>query len=156
MTAVLFVVLAVVDDSIKDTGGPGILPFEVEFTTENAQATLEEWGEEGKADARLSLWLDYGFLVAYGAFLALAVLALVDADRWPRWEPLAALPLVAALADAIENTALLMTIEQNGEQPWPAIAGIFASIKFLALTPVWIFVLYGFAVWLRRRRARPR
>lgn len=150
----LFVVLAVIDQSIRDTGGPGIVSFEVEFTSDNARETLEQWGEDGRADARLSLWLDYGFLVAYAAFFSLAVLALVDALGWRRWEFLAAFPLVGAVCDAIENGALLLTIGQDGDQPWPFIAGVFASIKFLALTPAQLFVLVGFVVWLIRRRRR--
>ena len=149
-----FVVLAIIDQDIRDTGGPGIIPFEVEFSSDNARDTLDEWGEEGRDSARLSLWVDYGFLVANAAFYSLAVMALVDALGWRRWEFLAAFPLVAAVCDAIENGALLLTIGQNGDQPWPLIAGLFASVKFLTLTPVQLFVLVGFVVWLSRRLRR--
>ena len=153
-TLAFFVVLGIIDQSLRDTGGPGIVSFEVEFTSDNARETLEAWGEDGQADARLSLWLDYGFLVAYAAFFSLAILALVDALGWRRWEFLAAFPLIAAVCDAIENGALLLTIGQDGDQPWPFIAGVFASIKFLFLTPAQIFVLVGFVVWLIRRVRR--
>jgi hypothetical protein len=150
----LFVVLGVIDEQLKDTGGPGIVPFEVEFTSENARATLAEWGEEGRGDAKLSLWLDYLFLVAYGAFFALAVRALVEALGWRRWRFLAAFPIVAAVADAIENANLLLTIGQDGDQPFPLLAGVFACVKFALLTPAQLFVLVGFVVWLVRRRGR--
>ncbi|MDQ5807998.1 MAG: hypothetical protein M3320_04915 [Actinomycetota bacterium] len=150
----LFVVLGVVDEQIKETGGPGIVPFELEFTSGNARETLAEWGEAGRDDAKLSLWLDYLFLVAYGAFFSLAARALVDALGWRSWAFMATLPIVAAVADAIENANLLLTIGQEGDQPFPLLAGIFATIKFLTLTPAQLFVLVGFVAWLLRRRAR--
>ncbi len=150
----LFVVLGAIDEQIKDTGGPGIVPFEVEFTSENARATLAEWGDEGRSDAKLSLWLDYLFLIAYGAFFSLAIRALVDALGWRRWAFLATFPIVAAVADAIENANLLLAIGQDGDQPFPLLAGVFATIKFLFLTPAQLFVLVGFVVWVSRRARR--
>ena len=150
----LFLVLGVIDERIKESGGPGVVSFELEFTTDNARETLNEWGASGQDDARLSLWLDYLFLVAYAAFFSLAIRALVDALGWRRWSFLATFPIAAAVCDAIENAGLLMTIEQNGDQPWPLLAGIFATIKFLLLAPAQLFVLVGFVAWLTRRRRR--
>jgi hypothetical protein len=150
----LFLLLGLIDEDIKETGGPGIVSFEVEFTSENARETLAQWGEEGRDSAVLSLWLDYAFLVAYAAFFSLAIIALTEALDWRRWEFLAAFPLAAAVCDAIENAALLMTIGQDGAQPWPLIAGVFASIKFLLVTPAQLFVLVGFVVWVSRRVRR--
>ena len=34
---------------------------------------LDEWGEDGRDAARESLWIDFGFLLAYGTFLTLAL-----------------------------------------------------------------------------------
>ncbi|HEX8084972.1 MAG TPA: hypothetical protein VF529_11840 [Solirubrobacteraceae bacterium] len=154
LTLGLFVVLGVIDEQIKDSGGPGIISFEVEFTSDNARETLAEWGDAGRDDAKLSLWLDYLFLVAYAAFYSLAVRALVDALNWRRWSFLATFPIAGAVCDAIENANLLMTIGQDGDQPWPFLGGLFASIKFLLLTPAQLFVLIGFVVWLVRGRPR--
>ncbi len=67
---------------------------------------------------------------------------------------MATLPIVAAVADAIENAILLLAIGQDGDQPFPFLAGAFATLKFLTLTPAQVFVLVGFVVWLVRRRAR--
>ena len=33
---------------------------------------LAEWGDAGQDHIRLSLWIDYGFMLVYGAFLCLA------------------------------------------------------------------------------------
>jgi hypothetical protein len=151
---VLFVLLGVIDEDVKETGGPGIISFEVEFTSENARETLAHWGEDGRDSAVLSLWLDYAFLVAYAAFFSLAVVAVTETLQWRRWAFLATFPLAAAVCDAIENAALLMTIGQDGDQPWPLIAGVFAAVKFLLLIPAQLFVLIGLLVWLSRRARR--
>jgi hypothetical protein len=150
----LFVLLIAIDEQIKETGGPGIISFEVEFTSENARETLADWGAAGRDDAKLSLWVDFLFLAAYAAFFSLAIRALVDALGWRRWSFLASFPIAAAVCDAIENACLLMTIGQEGDQPWPFLAGAFATVKFLLLTPAQLFVLAGFVVWLARGRPR--
>jgi hypothetical protein len=154
VTLGLFVVLGVIDEDIKESGGPGIVSFEVEFTSENARETLAEWGEDGRDSAKLSLWLDYAFLVAYAAFFSLAVIAVCDALNWRRWEFLATFPLIAAVCDAIENANLLLTIGQDGDQPFPFLAGVFALIKFATLTPAQLFALAGLIVWIIRRVRR--
>ena len=154
LTLGLFIVLGVIDEEIKDTGGPGILPFELEFTSENARETLREWGEDGRDSAKLSLWIDYAFLVAYAAFFSLAVARVCELLEWRRWLFLATFPLIAAVCDAIENANLLLTIGQDGDQPFPFLAGVFATIKFLTLTPAQLFALAGLIVWLSRRGRR--
>ena len=154
VTLGLFVVLGIIDEDIKETGGPGIVAFELEFTSENARETLREWGEEGRDSAKLSLWLDYALLVAYAAFFSLAVAAACEALGWQRWLFLATFPLIAAVCDAIENANLLLAIGQDGDQPFPFLAGVFATIKFLTLTPAQLFALAGLVVWLTRRGRR--
>ena len=58
---------------------------------------LAEWGDAGQDDIRLSLWIDYGFMLVYGAFFTLAGLAtrdfarergkqaLASVGRWAPW-----------------------------------------------------------------------
>jgi hypothetical protein len=154
VTLGLFVVLGVIDEQITESGGPGIVSFELEFTSENARETLAAWGEDGRDSAKLSLWVDYAFLVAYAAFFSLAVVAVCDALDWQRWLFLATFPLVAAVCDAIENANLLLAIAQDGDQPFPFLAGVFAVLKFLTLTPAQLFALAGLIVWLIRRARR--
>ena len=66
------------DQRMKDTGGPGIVPFELAGDQDRADEILAEWGEDGQDAARESLWIDFGFLLAYGAFLTLALAATRD------------------------------------------------------------------------------
>ena len=42
-------------DRIQDSGGPGIVPFELAGGTERATEILGEWGEAGRDAAKLSL-----------------------------------------------------------------------------------------------------
>ena len=154
VTLALFVVLAVIDADIKESGGPGIVSFELEFTSENAREALRQWGDDGRDSAKLSLWLDFAFLVAYAAFFSLAVAAVCEALGWRRWLSLATFPLIAAVCDAVENVNLLLAIGQDGDQPFPFLAGVFALIKFATLTPAQLLALAGLVVWLIRRARR--
>ena len=106
-TLVLFAVLVVLDGRMQDTGGHGIVAFELACSSARAAEIMGEWGSDGRDAARASLWLDYLYLVAYGAFLWLAVRAVRDAALRRGWErfarpgaAIALLPLVAAAADA--------------------------------------------------------
>ena len=70
--------------------GAGILDFEFVRTTSRANDILSEWGSDGRSAARTSLWIDYGYLVAYVLLLALGCLAVADRfrragrDTWAR------------------------------------------------------------------------
>ena len=76
---------------MKDMGGPGIVPFELTGSQDRADEILAEWGEEGQDAARESLWIDFGFLIAYGTFLTLALAATRDLARRGDWRRLGAI-----------------------------------------------------------------
>lgn len=157
-TAVLFVVLGLLDLRMQDTGGPGIVGFELAGSTERATQILGEWGEAGQDAARLSLWLDFLFLIAYGAFLPLAILAVRDAARRNGWDgyarygtAIAVLPVAAALCDAIEDVGLLLVLQGHGASQAPEAATAFALLKFAALAIALIYLLAGLAALARVR-----
>ncbi len=140
---------------MRDTGGPGIVPFELAGSQDRADEILGEWGEKGQDAARESLWIDFGFLVAYGAFLTLAVAAVRDTARERGWGRLAAIggivvffgALVAGF-DALENICLLLTLGGAGTA-FPLLATIFASCKFILLAAVIVYLLIGLAMRVR-------
>src|SRR5687767_14547304 len=68
-------VLVALDDPMWRAGGPGIIGFKLAGTEERADRILREWDDEAKDAARLSLWLDFLYLAAYGAFWWLAAQA---------------------------------------------------------------------------------
>ena len=80
-SVLLLLAMAPAEERMKDTGGPGMVPFELTGGEDRADEILAEWGEEGQDAARESLWIDFGFLLAYGTFLTLALAATRDLAR---------------------------------------------------------------------------
>jgi hypothetical protein len=156
-TLVLLLAMAPAEERMKDTGGPGMVPFELTGGEERADEILAEWGEEGQDAARESLWIDFGFLLAYGAFLTLALGAVRDLARERAWRRLAAIGgavvyfgALGAAFDALENICLLLTLDGAGAA-FPLLATIFATCKFVLLTAAIAYLLAGLALRLRGR-----
>lgn len=155
----LLLAMSPAEERMKDTGGPGMVPFELTGGEERADEILAEWGEEGQDAARESLWIDFGFLLAYGTFLTLALAATRDLARQRDWRRLAAIggivvsfgALVAAF-DAIENICLLLTLDGTGAA-FPVLATIFAACKFILLGAAIAYLLAGLGMRLRSRSA---
>ena len=126
-TVALLLAMSPADERMKDTGGPGIVPFELTGRQDRADEILAEWGEDGQDAARESLWIDFGFLLAYGTFLTLALAAIRDLARDRGWRRLAAIgALVVSFGalgagfDALENICLLLTLgRRRGRLPPP-------------------------------------
>ncbi|HYI79521.1 MAG TPA: hypothetical protein VEW67_01510 [Thermoleophilaceae bacterium] len=157
-TAVLLLVLALLDLRMQDTGGPGIVAFELAGSTDRATQIMAEWGQAGQDAARLSLWVDFLYLIAYGAFLSLAILAVRDAARLRGWDSyarfgaaIAVLPIVAALCDAVEDVGLLLVLDGHGASRAPQAATAFALLKFAALTVALAYLLAGLVALARAR-----
>jgi hypothetical protein len=152
-TVVLFAILAAIDRQMTDTGGPGIVGFELARTSGRAAEILGQWGASGQDAARASLWLDFLYLTTYGAFLWLAVRALRDRLAWRGIDGfarlgdyVAPLPLVGAACDALEDVFLLLALGGHGGGSAPAIATAFASVKFVCLGIVVLYLLAGLLV----------
>jgi hypothetical protein len=147
------------DRRMQDTGGPGIVPFELTGGQDRADEILAEWGEDGQDAARESLWIDFSFLLAYGTFLTLLLAAVRDLARERGWRRLATIGAIAvyfgvlaAGFDAFENICLLLTLDDAGAA-FPVLATIFASCKFVLLAAAIAYLLAGLATWLRNRGA---
>jgi len=154
---VLLLAMFPAEERMQDTGGPGMVPFELTGGQDRADEILSEWGEGGQDAARESLWIDFGFLLAYGVFLTLALAAVRDLASERGWRRLAAIggvvlsfgALVAAF-DALENACLLLTLEGAGAA-FPLLATIFAACKFILLTTAIAYLLAGLTMRLRGR-----
>ncbi|HEX5712784.1 MAG TPA: hypothetical protein VFX85_05675 [Solirubrobacterales bacterium] len=156
-TVVLLLAMTPADERMRDTGGPTIVPFELSGGQDRADEILAEWGEDGEDAARESLWIDFGFLLAYGTFLTLGLIATRDRARRRGWRRLAAIggAIVAfgalgAAFDALENICLLLTLDDSGPV-FPLLATIFAATKFILLTVAIAYLLAGLATLLRAR-----
>jgi hypothetical protein len=160
-TVLLLLAMAPADGRMKDTGGPGIVPFEVAGSQDRADEIRAEWGDEGQDAARESLWIDFGFLAAYGTFLTLALASVRERARERGWRRLAVIGgfvvtfgALGAAFDALENICLLLTLGDAGSV-FPLMAAIFASFKFFFIAASIAYLVVGVAMWLARRDPAP-
>lgn len=151
-------VLVGLDLRMQSAGGWGIIDFELAGTQERAREILTDWGPPGQSAARLSLWLDYGYLALYGAFWTLAVAAARDLALGRTWRRFAiaggvvvAFPAAAATLDAIEDVGLLLALVRHGGETAPGLAAVCATGKFLFL-----FLAIGYVVACLARRGYER
>ena len=148
-TVALEVVLWRLNRPLVSAAAPaGIVSFELARTVERSATILASWGAEAHEDARVSLLVDYLFIVAYPAALAFG--CLTTAARWPRFggvsRALAAGALVAGGLDAIENAALLVQLAHGATPTAALVAWGCASVKFalvllalpVALPAIWV------------------
>jgi hypothetical protein len=157
-TAAIFVVLAILDLRMSDTGGPGIIGFEFAGTEDGAGEILDDWGDEGKDAARASLWIDFAYIVVYSTFGVLAVAATRDLAARRGWRRMAAFgstaivfPAAAGAFDAIEDVGLLLALDGHGGDLAPGLALVCASLKFLLTAASIAFLLAGLVLRLRAR-----
>jgi hypothetical protein len=152
-TVALLLAMSPAENRMKDTGGPGMIPFELTGGQGRADEILAEWGEDGQDAARESLRVDFGFLFAYGTFLTLALAVVRDMARQRGWSRLAAaggivvsFGALGAMFDALENACLLLTLGGAGVA-FPLLATIFAACKFILLTLAISYLLAGLTTW---------
>jgi hypothetical protein len=135
-------VMLMVERRMRATGGPGIIPFEVAGSEPRAEEIMTRWGSDGQRAARLSTWLDFGYMATYGTLMAL----LVDRARRRRGHP-AALPAIVAVAvagDAVEGVSLLKVLNHTSVAVHARRAQIAALIKFAVLAATLGYVATDF------------
>ena len=139
----------------------GVSIFDLEFMRTSAEASeqVARLGPDGAVSAKLSVYVDFPFLVLYAMALSAScvVVAARSLDRGSFQlgaiaNRVAWLALFAAACDAVENVAILRVLAGHVNQPWPGIAFGFAIVKFVILAVVVIFLLAGVA--LARDRIR--
>jgi len=148
-TVAFWIALGVIERSLP-SGTPGIVAFEFVRNADRATRFLAEWGAGGRDTVRLSLLVDYGFMVSYGAFVTLAGLATRDFGREHGRRALASTGRVvpwfaaaAAVFDAGENAFLLLTVGGNGGSAAPVLATFCASVKWVLIVVAVGYVLWG-------------
>jgi hypothetical protein len=156
-TVVLLLAMSPAENRMTETGGPGMIPFELTGGQHRAEEILAEWGRDGQDAARESLRIDFGFLFAYGTFLTLALAAVRDIAKERDWRRLAAIGgivvsfgALGAACDALENACLLLTLSAAGAA-FPLLATLFAACKFILLTAAITYLIAGAGMWLLGR-----
>jgi hypothetical protein len=123
---------------------PNIVAFELAGNATTAQDIISTWSPEQIDKVKTSIYLDFGFILAYCFAFLFACRAAANYSGvqffiktskqlvWIIW--------LAGLCDAIENTAMLRTLSEIS-QTSVSIAFYFATIKFSILLIALIFVL---------------
>jgi hypothetical protein len=136
--------------------GKEIVAYELAKTPDRANAMLREFVTAGKIDlVRKSLYLDFVFLLLYGSALfvgcryAANLVARVGTPHWVRiGHGIAWLGIVALLADAIENVALLRQLPPDTVTVITAqLAWAMASLKFVSVIVVFLATMIGFGYY---------
>ncbi len=142
-----FIAMVIIDQELKVATAPyGIISLELcGYDYSSCEAILEDWGEEGKAMAMLSLGLDYLFMVLYPIAICFGLLlALPNLSGKIRritlvlaWVSLLSIPL-----DAVENIALIHVVLGLSGQMYSILGSYFATAKLLinGATIAWLII----------------
>lgn len=156
------IALYLLDPKVQGFGSTGIGGFEFAGSRSRAAQIMAEWGTEGRRLAHLGLLLDYGYMLSYGIFFALAGFAIRDTARARGWRRMARAGIVipyfalaAACFDASENVALLLTLGGHGGSFAPPFATVCSSIKWTLIGIAILYVLCGLALLARVRLLKP-
>jgi hypothetical protein len=156
-TLAVMTVMIVVDQPLRTAAAPkGVVSFEFAGDVATARAMLDSWDARAREFAGFSLGFDYVFMIAYSTTTALACLwaagvwapvapalaALGPGLAWGSW--------AAGLCDAVENAALTVLLLGQVADPWPAIAWVFALVKFVLLYAAILYALMAVGVRLVR------
>jgi hypothetical protein len=160
LTLGMTAVMAVVDRPLRTSAAPrGIVSFELAGDAATSARIIDSWDERARRYAAFGLGLDFLFLCAYSTSIACACLwaggvfgarglALAGAGpplAWGQW--------LAALLDAEENSALAVLLLAGVRDPWPRVAWVCASLKFLLVAAGLLYAAAGLLA--RGLAARP-
>lgn len=123
---------------------PNIIAFELAGTVDAAQAIISNWSAEQINYIRTGIYLDFVFIFAYCLAFLYAIRAAAafsgieffvktaQQSTWIIW--------VSGICDAIENVALLSTLNEITRRS-VSIAAYAATVKFSILLVAFVFVL---------------
>ena len=142
----------------SDTAPNGIISFELAGSPTRTLAILLDWKSRSALGyARLSLVIDFIYLLIYGLFfssLALWVGARLGEARWSARAAWAA--LLAAGFDVLENSVLLYELNRfTSPSPYPQVAASFALTKFALILGSALYGVGGGVAVLAKRQRRP-
>ena len=130
----------------------GIVSFELAKDINTSISIISSWDLNAKINAGLNLGIDFLYLVVYSIFFATSCYLIsqkyINKNNWMYKTGLllTKLQFVAALFDAIENIALIKLLIGSNNEICSLIAFYFASIKFMIIGMVIIYILAGYTI----------
>ena len=137
MTIAIFGIFNILDQPLRTDSAPnGIVSFELARKVDSAQSMVDSWDANSRLFAAFGLGFDYLFMPTYALALSLGLLIAVGNKKnryavfatWMGWGVFA-----AAIFDAVENYMLWRVLTGDIISPYPEIAAICATIKFILL-----------------------
>jgi hypothetical protein len=125
-----------------------IVQFEMAKSTLVATTIIKGWGADGIAMAKTSLYLDFIYILFYGAAIALGCRVATNYSKNKTFIKagiaFSTLTLIAGGCDVIENIAMLKSLKEIN-QANISVAYYFATAKFTLLFLALLFILIAFA-----------
>ncbi len=150
MTLITMVGMQITNEAMVTEKSPlGVLDFELAGDMKTAKTMINSWvkkdPEYGLIKANFNMGLDYLFLFVYSQTIGLACLIISrKKNRFIKTTKiLAALLLVAALLDAVENYGLIQMIQGANDEFYPKLALYCATPKFIIILAGLLFSLFG-------------
>jgi hypothetical protein len=147
--------MAFVDVPLQGEAAPwGIVSFELAGAPQQALAILLEWkSKSALGHAKLSLIIDFVYLLIYGGFFSMLAISVGNRLREETWSVRAAwAATLAAGFDVLENGVLLFEVARvTSPAPYPQLALTFAGAKFGLLGVSALYAVVGGAMVMRRR-----
>jgi hypothetical protein len=143
------------------TRGVSIPDLQFMRTSSEAVELIARLGPSGVDAAQVAHYLDFLYLVTYAIALSAACVVVGARGADHGRAQLAALgprvawfAVAAAALDAVEDVAILLVLNGQTEQPWPAIAFGGSVVKFALLAVVIVYLVVAVAA-TRSRRETP-
>lgn len=162
LALVLMVAIHLTNAPLQNPTAPlGMVSFQLAGSLAAAETILTAWGAEGQRWARINLWFDYPYLLAYAVSLALGCVVLARQFPAHSWfarlgSGLAWGVVAAALLDAFENVMLFILLSGDLREIWAMLAYWCAVPKFgLVLAALLYLAAGGLALLLRAGQGKP-
>lgn len=140
----------------QGTGSPDTSLF---YDGNQLYQMAEKYGEEGRQQYLKARWtFDLAFPFVYGLFLVTSVSWALNKTLEPTsgWRVLNVVPLVAVLADFLENTMTSFVFACYPAHSWPGeiLAPIFTPLKWLLVSTSFLLLLTGLVLQVFRSLTR--
>ncbi len=157
LSLVLLLQLRGFDSDLQTSDTPhGIVGYELAWSAERANSMLRVWRNAGTLEkAKVSLGVDFAFLLAYPFMFASGIALLVRA-RAPSvfvktGERLQRLVLLCIPLDALENVLLWRMIDQGATDGVMHVVTVVASVKFLLVLATVLWCVAAIALRITKR-----
>ena len=141
----------------NDVAPNGIVSFELAKQLSVSESIINSWDTHARTSAGMSMGFDFLFLIIYASFIAILMHKLNEIVwKNTKFYKLGILltwgVLLAAIFDAIENSALMQLLLGDLQQTWTSIAFYFASMKFVLLILGVLFIVVSWVAKFIRKK----